>query len=96
MPKALESENTIIALMLLYPSECIPRVVEKLSIDDFVSEKNREIFKVIKELYLNNNKEIIDYAIVINELERKILLKKLVVLIILLKLWKSFIQHLNY
>lgn len=77
MPKALESENTIIALMLLYPSECIPRVVEKLSIDDFVSEKNREIFKVIKELYLNNNKEIIDYAIVINELERNNSLEKI-------------------
>ncbi len=77
MPKALESENTIIALMLLYPSECIGKVVEKLSVDDFVNDKNKEIFKVIRDLYLNENKEIIDYAMLVNELERRGIVEKI-------------------
>ncbi|MEO0151434.1 MAG: replicative DNA helicase [candidate division WOR-3 bacterium] len=76
MPSAIESENTIIALMLTYPSECIGRVVEKLTIDDFSNEKNREIFSTIKELYLNRNKEFIDVAMIIDELERKGTLEK--------------------
>ncbi|MEO0213136.1 MAG: DnaB-like helicase N-terminal domain-containing protein, partial [candidate division WOR-3 bacterium] len=76
MPSAIESENTIIALMLTYPSECIGRVVEKLTIDDFSNERNREIFSTIKELYLNRNKEFIDVAMIIDELERKGTLEK--------------------
>ncbi|MEO0202921.1 MAG: replicative DNA helicase [candidate division WOR-3 bacterium] len=76
MPSAIESENTIIALMLTYPRECIGRVVEKLLPSDFSSERNREIFLAIKDLYLNGNKEIVDVGLLINELERRKTIEK--------------------
>lgn len=74
---AIELEKTIICLMLLYPEKTIGRVIEKLNEEDFIDVKNREIFRTIKELYLEENREIVDIAIVKDQLEKRGILEKI-------------------
>ncbi|MCX7947580.1 MAG: replicative DNA helicase [candidate division WOR-3 bacterium] len=71
MPDAIVSEMTIIYLMLVYPKETIGKVMEKLNEEDFVDAKNREIFAAIRDLYLIENKEIIDVGMLKDKLEKR-------------------------
>ena len=72
MPSSIESEQGVIACMLI-DNQIIPNVFEKLGADDFYNSRHRVIFQAITELYDKDSPiDMIilkDYLIAKNQLE---------------------------
>lgn len=52
MPNSLEAEENVLASILVDNSNC--KYIDKLEDHDFYTKKNKEIFKLIKELHIND------------------------------------------
>ena len=68
IPKSEESESAVLGAMIL-ENETIPKAISLLTENCFSNQENRNIFKVIKQLF--NDKKPIDQIIVYQELKKQ-------------------------
>lgn len=71
-PSSYESEKAILSSMLI-DGNIIPEVLGALKVEDFYGYANKTIYRTIKEMF--NSQKVIDFALLVNELETKNLLK---------------------